>query len=66
MFMTDLKDVFYEWQHNIKFRESFKQNPLQALQEAGFELSPEDLTKILAKLALDKSKDDKLDTRESK
>lgn len=64
--MTDLKEVFYAWQHNIKFREAFKQNPLQALKDAGFEVSPEDLTKILAKLALDKSKDDKLDNRESK
>lgn len=64
--MTDLKDIFYEWQHNLKFRETFKKNPELALREAGFEVSTEDLIKIRAKLLLDKSKDDKLDERQSK
>lgn len=64
--MTNLKDIFYEWQHNIKFREAFKKNPEQAIKDAGFEVSPEDLNKIRAMLNLDKSKNDKLDDRESK
>lgn len=50
--MTTLKDVLYEWQNNPAFREAFKKDPIQALQEAHFELNPDDLTKIQSMLTL--------------
>lgn len=61
-----LQDILDEWQSNLAFREAFKQNPEQALKEAGFELSPEDLAKIQALLKHDPSKNEKLDDRISK
>lgn len=64
--MSNLQDIYGEWQNNHKFREDFKKNPEQALQDAGFQLSPEDLEKIKAMLKFDKSKNDKLDDRISK
>lgn len=64
--MTNLLEVYTEWQNNLKFREQFKQNPEQALKEAGFTLSQEDLEKIKAMLKLDKNKNEKLDDRISK
>ena len=64
--MTNLQQIFNEWQNNNEFREKFKQNPEQALKDAGFEVSPTDLDKIRAMLTLDKSKNDKLDDRISK
>lgn len=64
--MTNLQEIYTEWQNNLKFRESFKKNPENALKEAGFELSPEDFVKIKALLKLDKSDNDKLDDRISK
>lgn len=64
--MTDLKDIFNEWQNNIKFRDAFRKNPEKALLDAGFEVNPEDLEKIRAIFKLDKSKDDILDDRKSK
>jgi len=64
--MTNLIEIFSEWQSNLKFREEFKKDPEQALKDAGFEVSPEDLAKIKAMLKLDKTKNEKLDDRISK
>ena len=64
--MTNLQEIYSEWQNNLTFREHFKKNPEQALKEAGFEVSAEDLAKIKAMLNLDKSKNEKLDDRISK
>lgn len=64
--MTNLQEIYSEWQNNLQFREEFKKNPEQALKTAGFEVSPADLDKILAILKLDKSKNEKLDDRISK
>lgn len=64
--MTNLKDIFSEWQSNLEFRENFKKNPEDALKQAGFELSAEDLSKIQALLTLNKSENEKLDERISK
>ena len=64
--MTNLQEIYNEWQNNLAFREEFKKNPMEALKHAGFEVSPEDLTKIEALLKLDKSKNEKLDDRISK
>lgn len=65
--MTNLQEIYDEWQNNLQFRESFKKNPEQALKEAGFEVSPEDLEKIQAAFSkLGKSKNEKLDDRISK
>jgi hypothetical protein len=66
MITANLQEILNEFQSNLSFREAFKKNPEQALKEAGFEVSPEDLTKIQAMLKLDKSKDEKLDDRISK
>jgi len=63
---SNLKDIVYEWQNNLAFREAFKKNPEQALKSSGFTVKPEDLTKILAMLKLDKSMNEKLDDRISK
>lgn len=64
--MTNLQEIIYEWQNNLKFREEFKKNPELALKNAGFEVSSEDLVKIMAMLKLDRSKDEKLDDRINK
>lgn len=64
--MTDLQAIIYEWQNNLTFREEFKKNPEQAMKNAGFQVSNEDLDKILAMLKLDKSKNEKLDDRINK
>ncbi len=64
--MSDLKDIFSEWQSNLEFRENFKKNPEDALKKAGFDLSEEDLLKIKALLTLNKSDNEKLDERISK
>lgn len=66
--MTNLQEVLSEWQSNVKFREEFKKNPVQALKNAGFEVSPEDLAKIesMLKLKQSKGKNEELDKRESK
>jgi hypothetical protein len=64
--MTNLEEIIYEWQNNLKFREEFKKNPEQALQSAGFKVSKEDLDKILAIIKLDTSKNEKLDDRINK
>lgn len=61
---VNLQHILTEWQSNLEFREKFKKNPELALKEAGFNLNPEDLTKV--KTLLDKSKNEKLDDRISK
>lgn len=66
MATATLQEVVYEWQNNLKFREEFKKNPEMALKNAGFEVSKEDLEKILATLKFDKSKNEKLDDRINK
>lgn len=63
---TSLQQILSEWQSNLQFRENFKKNPEQALKDAGFNVSPDVLAKIKAMLALDKSKNEKLDGRISK
>lgn len=63
---VNLQEILSAWQSNLTFREAFKKNPEQALKDAGFEVSAEDLTKIQAMLQLDKSKNEKLDDRISK
>ena len=45
--MNDLADVYFEWQNNPVFREAFKNDPVAALEERGFILSPDDLEKML-------------------
>lgn len=60
--MTTLEEIYQEWQNNLKFREEFKKNPEQALKNAGFEVTAEDLAKIKAMFNL-KSKNEKLDDR---
>lgn len=64
--MTNLLEIFSEWQNNLEFREELKANPEQALKKAGFEVSSDDLLKIQAMLGFDKSKNEKLDERISK
>lgn len=64
--MNDLKEIYNEWQNNLDFRKEFNQDPLLALKHAGFEVSEDDLKKILAMLHLDKTKDEKLDDRINK
>ena len=63
---TNLLEIYNEWQNNLAFREAFKKDPMQALKNSGFEVSPEDFVKIEALLKIDKSKDEKLDDRISK
>lgn len=65
--MTNLQEIYDEWQNNPKFRETFKKNPEQALKDAGFEVSVEDFQKIRAAFSkLSKTKNEKLDDRISK
>lgn len=64
--MTNLQEIFMEWQSNLQFREEFKKDPEMALKHAGFEVTERDLVKIRAMFKLDKSKDEKLDDRISK
>lgn len=66
--MSNLIEVYREWQSNPKFRETFKKNPELALQEAGLIISAEDLAKIRSVLLLKNGKSDneELDDRISK
>lgn len=66
MVRLNLQEILSEWQSNLEFREKFKQNPEQALNDAGFEVSSEDLVKIKAMLNLDQSGNEELDERISK
>lgn len=50
--MNALQEILEQWQTNLKFREEFKKNPVQALKNAGLEVSPEDLAKIESTLKL--------------
>jgi hypothetical protein len=64
MKIASLEEILTEFQNNLIFRETFKKNPELALKEAGFEVHPDDLAKIQAKL--DKTKNTKLDDRTTK
>lgn len=44
--MLDLQKILDEWQNNIQFREAFKKNPEEALKEAGFDITSQELDKI--------------------
>jgi hypothetical protein len=61
--MNDLQAIYTEWQNNLAFREAFKKDPVLALKNAGFEVSPDNLAKITALL---KQKDEELDKRINK
>ena len=61
--MTNLLEIYTEWQNNLQFREEFKKNPEQALKNAGFEVSPEDFEKIQTIL---KITNEELEKRENK
>lgn len=63
--MTDLTQIYHEWQNNPVFKKNFKENPEEALRKAGFELSKEDLDKIKSYLQLNGS-NEKLDDRINK
>lgn len=45
--MTNLEEVYSEWQNNPKFREAFKKNPEMALETWGYKLSQQDLARML-------------------
>jgi hypothetical protein len=67
--MSQLKDVYDEWQNNPVFRARFTKDPEKALKEAGLKLSPDDLKKI--KMTLNRkdnkgSSDEKLGERITK
>jgi hypothetical protein len=64
--MTDLQQVYSEWQNNPDFKKELQTNPRKALEEKGFVVSEEDFKKIEAMLKFDKSKNEKLDDRISK
>lgn len=64
--MTNLEEVYSEWQNNPEFKRALQTNPRKALEEKGFEVSEEDFKKIEAMLKFDKSKNEKLDDRISK
>lgn len=46
--MSNLEEVFSEWQNNFEFKQQFKKNPEKALADAGLSLSPADLEKAKA------------------
>lgn len=60
--MTNLKEILIEWQSNFKFREEFKKNPVEALRNIGFQVTPEDLAKIQSTIR----KSEELDKRINK
>ncbi|HLB57999.1 MAG TPA: hypothetical protein VJL60_04210 [Gammaproteobacteria bacterium] len=66
--MSQLKDVYTEWQNNPIFRAEFKKNPQKALKEAGLTLNKTDFKKIHALLDRkgNQSPDEKLDDRITK
>lgn len=43
--MNTLKDVYSKWENDIAFRNAFKKNPQQALQDFQIELTEDDLKK---------------------
>lgn len=64
--MTTLQEVYTEWQNNLQFRQQLKKDPQKALKDAGFQVSEEDMKKILSMLDRDQHDDEKLDDRISK
>lgn len=60
--MTNLAEVYSEWQNNSEFREAFKKNPTEALLKWGYKLNKEDLAKMLKF----KQDNERLDDRISK
>lgn len=66
--MKDLQDIYNEWQNNLAFREEFRKNPEQAIKNAGFEISIEDLEKIksILKLKDEAHKSEDLNKRENR
>jgi hypothetical protein len=64
--MTDLQEIYSEWQNNEEFKKALKTDPHAALKKWKFEVSEEDYKKIEAMLKFDKSKNEKLDDRISK
>ncbi len=60
--MTDLEEVYSEWQNNPEFRDAFKKSPKAALENWGFHLNDNDLVKML-KL---KNDNEELDKRDQK
>jgi|GEM_PF-1713003 len=64
--MNSLEEIYNELQNNPQFHRAFKENPERALQEAGFELTPQDLEKIKAMLKFKNSEDGELDDRINK
>ena len=63
--MSTLQEIYQAWQNNLTFREEFKKNPEQALKNAGFTVSSEDLEKMKKMLNL-KSENESLDDRINK
>lgn len=60
--MSNLAEVYSEWQNNSEFRTAFKKDAKAALKQWGFELNDNDLNNIL-KLKKD---NDQLDERVNK
>jgi len=48
--MSDLKEVFELWTTDSNFKQNFKKNPKQALEEAGIQLDENDLKKVLTSI----------------
>lgn len=58
--MENLKDILSEWQNNFEFRRKFKTNPEQALKDAGFTLSENDLKKIRTLIETNEKLEDRI------
>ncbi len=46
--MSNLTEVFEKWASDANFKQDFKKNPVQTLENAGLTLSEDDLKKVLA------------------
>lgn len=64
--MTELQEIYSELLNNPQFHADFRKDPERALKAAGFELSPDDLSKIKAMVKIDKSGNEELDDRINK
>lgn len=49
--MNELREVFDLWTNDPEFKKNFRLNPEKALEAAGFELSEQDLKKVLATIS---------------
>jgi len=68
MTTTSLKEILSEFQANTEFREAFKKNAVQACQEFGYEVSPEDMAKLKSTLDLkqgDANQNEELEKRKA-